>query len=201
MLTAGLSEEGLRPMREAMAGHVELGALCGDSARWPSASRSGQGTSTAPWQAARMLSSGYGSGTSRSPAAHRGPCRHRAVALAVGVAVAPGSTGGAPKAGTSAHAASTATSQPAPPTSPATATASAPTATQALATFAGDVTLIRRDRRGHRPRYRPDHFHPGCQGPAIGGHGDRPRTHGMENGSFEQPGGSVLRADLSALAA
>jgi hypothetical protein len=70
-----------------------------------------------------------------------------------------------------------------------------------LASTAGDVTLIRRDRRGHRPRYRPDHFHPGCQGPATGGHGDRPRTHGMENGSFEQPGGSVLRADLSALAA
>jgi hypothetical protein len=112
-----------------------------------------------------------------------------------------GLRGAPPKAGTSAHAASTATSQPAPPTSPATATASAPTATQALATFAGDVTLIRRDRRGHRPRYRPDHFHPGCQGPATGGHGDRPRTHGMENGSFEQPGGSVLRADLSALAA
>jgi hypothetical protein len=123
------------------------------------------------------------------------------VALAVGLAVALGSTGGTPKAGTSAHAASTATSQPAPPTSSATATASAPTATQPLANFAGDLTLIRRDRRGHRPRYRPDHFHPGRQGPATGGHGDRPRTHGMGERVIRAARGSVLRADLSVLAA
>jgi hypothetical protein len=165
--------------------------LCRDSSRWPLAIRLGRGTSTAPWEPAPMLSSGYGSSTSRSPAAHRGPCRHRAGGSRRWVGRRPWVYGGHPEGWHlcscrfDGHLTTCA------------ANVAGHRDRQRSDCNPGARHLrwgcdIRHDRRGHRPRYRSDHFHPGCQGPAAGGHGDRPRTHGMENGSFEQPGGSVL---------
>jgi hypothetical protein len=177
MLTAGLSEEGLRPMREAMAGHVEQGAMPGlialavgqpvgpgnehgsmaggaHAVEWVriryvpfTGSTSGSLPPSCWWLSPLGWPSPLGLG-GHSEGWHLCSCRFDGHLTTCATNVV----------GHRDH--------------------------QRSDCNPGARHLrwgwdIRRDRRDHRPRYRPDHFHPGCQGPATGGHGDRPRTHGM----------------------